>query len=156
MKMAALQLMQQKANKDALSEARAVADAPRSDAGAVQTQTPAAEESTNQTDGSAAASQSETDGGENSSKPATNGPLDLAATQNGECESPLVGKELEESIPGLARAKELAETLVAEDGSCIGMSQMNEILVCYSCFPYQVLAPCQKAHVEFEPVNQIL
>uniref|UniRef100_A0A4W6DMM6 Clustered mitochondria protein homolog n=1 Tax=Lates calcarifer TaxID=8187 RepID=A0A4W6DMM6_LATCA len=31
--------------------------------------------------------------------------------------SPLEGKELEESIPGLAQAKELAETLVAEDGS---------------------------------------
>uniref|UniRef100_A0A672JJJ1 Clustered mitochondria protein homolog n=1 Tax=Salarias fasciatus TaxID=181472 RepID=A0A672JJJ1_SALFA len=32
-------------------------------------------------------------------------------------DSPLEGKELEESIPGLAQAKELAETLVAEDGS---------------------------------------
>uniref|UniRef100_A0A4W6DKS5 Clustered mitochondria protein homolog n=1 Tax=Lates calcarifer TaxID=8187 RepID=A0A4W6DKS5_LATCA len=63
MKMAALQLMQQKANKD------------------TKTDTP----------------------------PAT--------TQNGECKSPLEGKELEESIPGLAQAKELAETLVAEDGS---------------------------------------
>uniref|UniRef100_A0A4W6DKT6 Clustered mitochondria protein homolog n=1 Tax=Lates calcarifer TaxID=8187 RepID=A0A4W6DKT6_LATCA len=45
-----------------------------------------------------------TDSEENSSKPATNGPLEP-------------GKELEESIPGLAQAKELAETLVAEDGS---------------------------------------
>uniref|UniRef100_A0A8C5H2A7 Clustered mitochondria protein homolog n=1 Tax=Gouania willdenowi TaxID=441366 RepID=A0A8C5H2A7_GOUWI len=36
---------------------------------------------------------------------------------NGEYKSPLEGKELEESIPGLAQAKELAETLVAEDGS---------------------------------------
>uniref|UniRef100_A0A3Q2CZ35 Clustered mitochondria protein homolog n=1 Tax=Cyprinodon variegatus TaxID=28743 RepID=A0A3Q2CZ35_CYPVA len=32
-------------------------------------------------------------------------------------EAPLEGKELEESIPGLAQAKELAETLVSEDGS---------------------------------------
>uniref|UniRef100_A0A7N5ZS02 Clustered mitochondria protein homolog n=1 Tax=Anabas testudineus TaxID=64144 RepID=A0A7N5ZS02_ANATE len=32
-------------------------------------------------------------------------------------EIPLEGKELDESIPGLAQAKELAETLVAEDGS---------------------------------------
>uniref|UniRef100_A0A7N8X0F5 Clustered mitochondria protein homolog n=1 Tax=Mastacembelus armatus TaxID=205130 RepID=A0A7N8X0F5_9TELE len=38
-------------------------------------------------------------------------------TPNGACKSPLEGKELEESIPGLAQAKELAETLVAEDGS---------------------------------------
>uniref|UniRef100_A0A672JIY2 Clustered mitochondria protein homolog n=1 Tax=Salarias fasciatus TaxID=181472 RepID=A0A672JIY2_SALFA len=63
MKMAALQLMQQKANKDC-----------------------------NKTDAP-------------------------AITDNGECKSPLEGKELEESIPGLAQAKELAETLVAEDGS---------------------------------------
>lgn len=49
--------------------------------------------------------------------------MEPAATQNGECKSPLEGKELEESIPGLAQAKELAETLVAEDGSGIGTSQ---------------------------------
>uniref|UniRef100_A0A672ZEM8 Clustered mitochondria protein homolog n=1 Tax=Sphaeramia orbicularis TaxID=375764 RepID=A0A672ZEM8_9TELE len=69
MKMAALQLMQQKANKETKTD------------------------------------------------PTSNGPLDPTATQNGECKSPLEGKELEESIPGLAQAKELAETLVAEDGS---------------------------------------
>lgn len=129
MKMAALQLMQQKANKDTKTDASAIADAPGSDADAVQTQSGAAEDaagSTNQTDsGASAASQTETDRGESSSKLATNGPVDLTATQNGECKSPLAGKELEESIPGLAQAKELAETLVAEDGSCIGMSQMT-------------------------------
>uniref|UniRef100_A0A3P9LHJ5 Clustered mitochondria protein homolog n=1 Tax=Oryzias latipes TaxID=8090 RepID=A0A3P9LHJ5_ORYLA len=38
-------------------------------------------------------------------------------TENGECKSPLEGKDLEETIPGLAQAKELAETLVAEDGA---------------------------------------
>uniref|UniRef100_A0A8C8J512 Clustered mitochondria protein homolog n=1 Tax=Oncorhynchus tshawytscha TaxID=74940 RepID=A0A8C8J512_ONCTS len=48
----------------------------------------------------------------------TNGPLVPVATaiQNGECESPLEGKA-EDSIPGLAQAKELAESLAAEDGS---------------------------------------
>uniref|UniRef100_A0A7N8WKJ5 Clustered mitochondria protein homolog n=1 Tax=Mastacembelus armatus TaxID=205130 RepID=A0A7N8WKJ5_9TELE len=76
MKMAALQLMQQKANKDS-----------------------------NKTETPAITATSETSTEKNSSEPATNGPLDSA------------GKELEESIPGLAQAKELAETLVAEDGS---------------------------------------
>uniref|UniRef100_A0A665W0Q0 Clustered mitochondria protein homolog n=1 Tax=Echeneis naucrates TaxID=173247 RepID=A0A665W0Q0_ECHNA len=66
MKMAALQLMQQKANKD------------------TKTDTPAITET------------SET------------------STEN---ISPLEGKELEESIPGLSQAKELAASLVAEDGS---------------------------------------
>uniref|UniRef100_A0AAZ3S3H4 Clustered mitochondria protein homolog n=1 Tax=Oncorhynchus tshawytscha TaxID=74940 RepID=A0AAZ3S3H4_ONCTS len=48
----------------------------------------------------------------------TNGPLVPFATaiQNGECESPLEGKA-EDIIPGLAQAKELAESLAAEDGS---------------------------------------
>lgn len=56
----------------------------------------------------------------------TNGPLVPFATaiQNGECESPLEGKaEAEDSIPGLAQAKELAESLAAEDGSGIGTSK---------------------------------
>uniref|UniRef100_A0A3B4YXG1 Clustered mitochondria protein homolog n=1 Tax=Seriola lalandi dorsalis TaxID=1841481 RepID=A0A3B4YXG1_SERLL len=66
MKMAALQLMQQKANKDTKTDIPAITET------------------------------SET------------------STENN---SPLEGKELEESIPGLAQAKELAETLVAEDGS---------------------------------------
>uniref|UniRef100_A0A4W6DN20 Clustered mitochondria protein homolog n=1 Tax=Lates calcarifer TaxID=8187 RepID=A0A4W6DN20_LATCA len=71
MKMAALQLMQQKANKD------------------TKTDTPAITET------------SETSIENNE---------DTSQTQT-------TGKELEESIPGLAQAKELAETLVAEDGS---------------------------------------
>lgn len=129
MKMAALQLMQQKANKDTKSDASAITDAPGTDADTVQTQTCAAEDntgSTNQTGSStSAAPQTDTDRGENVSKLSTNGPIDLTATQNGECKSPLAGKELEESIPGLAQAKELAETLVAEDGACIGMSEMT-------------------------------
>uniref|UniRef100_A0A672ZD78 Clustered mitochondria protein homolog n=1 Tax=Sphaeramia orbicularis TaxID=375764 RepID=A0A672ZD78_9TELE len=72
MKMAALQLMQQKANKETKTDVPAIT--------------------------------------ENANTP-------TETTQNGECKSPLEGKELEESIPGLAQAKELAETLVAEDGS---------------------------------------
>lgn len=137
MKMAALQLMQQKANKDTKTDTPAITETSEttseSNADTTQTQTTASEsqsatelatDSTSPTDnGTPAASQAATDGEENSSKPATNGPLDLASTQNGECKSPLEGKELEESIPGLAQAKELAETLVAEDGSCIGMSK---------------------------------
>uniref|UniRef100_A0A672JJL4 Clustered mitochondria protein homolog n=1 Tax=Salarias fasciatus TaxID=181472 RepID=A0A672JJL4_SALFA len=77
MKMAALQLMQQKANKDCnKTDAPAITDA-------------SAESSADTTQAA---------------------PSDPPA-------SPLEGKELEESIPGLAQAKELAETLVAEDGS---------------------------------------
>lgn len=140
MKMAALQLMQQKANKD-ISKSKTPAITETSEtptetnADAAQTQTAASDspsatttevstESTGQTDTSTCdTSQAATDSEENSSKPATNGPVDPAATQNGECKSPLEGKELEESIPGLAQAKELAETLVAEDGSGIGTSK---------------------------------
>lgn len=124
MKMAALQLMQQKAIKDTKTDTSAITDT-GTDAGTVPTQTNAAENSagsTNQTDINATAeSQTETD----SSKLATNGPIDLSATQNRECKGPLASKEFEESIPGLAQAKELAETLVAEDGSCIGMSAFS-------------------------------
>uniref|UniRef100_A0A8C4E8F6 Clustered mitochondria protein homolog n=1 Tax=Dicentrarchus labrax TaxID=13489 RepID=A0A8C4E8F6_DICLA len=73
MKMAALQLMQQKANKD------------------TKTDTP-------------------------------------AITETSETISESNGKELEESIPGLAQAKELAETLVAEDGSCIDPKSREVVL----------------------------
>lgn len=137
MKMAALQLMQQKANKDTKTDAPAITETSEttteSNADTTQTQSAATDsssaadvstDSTSQTDSkTSAASQAATDSEENSSKPTTNGPLDITATQNGECKSPLEGKELEESIPGLAQAKELAETLVSEDGSCIGMSK---------------------------------
>uniref|UniRef100_A0A674MA29 Clustered mitochondria protein homolog n=1 Tax=Takifugu rubripes TaxID=31033 RepID=A0A674MA29_TAKRU len=49
-------------------------------------------------------------------------------TSNGECKGPLASKEFEESIPGLAQAKELAETLVAEDGSCIDAKSQEVVL----------------------------
>lgn len=122
MKMAALQLMQQKANKDSKTDLPAITKV--SDSTADSTQTPEA------TQEAASATEQVKDNGatdpeEISSKPTTNGPVELAVTQNGECKSPLAGKELEESIPGLAQAKELAETLVAEDGSCVGMLKEN-------------------------------
>uniref|UniRef100_A0A3Q1C7P2 Clustered mitochondria protein homolog n=1 Tax=Amphiprion ocellaris TaxID=80972 RepID=A0A3Q1C7P2_AMPOC len=141
MKMAALQLMQQKANKDSnktdtpsITETSETSTECKADT--AQTQTTATDSSnatevstdfTNQTENAtSAASQAETE--EISLKSATNGPLDPAATQNGECKSPLEGKELEESIPGLAQAKELAETLVAEDGSGIDPKSREVVL----------------------------
>ncbi|XP_045929094.1 clustered mitochondria protein homolog isoform X1 [Micropterus dolomieu] len=142
MKMAALQLMQQKANKDTKTNTPAITETSEttseSNSDTTQTQTTASDspsatavstDSTSQTDNTTpAASQAATDGEENSSTPATNGPLDVTATHNGECKSPLEGKELEESIPGLAQAKELAETLVAEDGSCIDPKSREVVL----------------------------
>lgn len=139
MKMAALQLMQQKANRDSnKTDAPAItetSDTPTvTSADTNQTQTAAAAEplnateastnSTSQTDSSApAASQTGTEKEESSLKSTIIGSLESAATQNGECKSPLEGKDLEETIPGLAQAKELAETLVAEDGAGIGTSE---------------------------------
>ncbi|XP_071399224.1 clustered mitochondria protein homolog isoform X1 [Centroberyx affinis] len=148
MKMAALQLMQQKANKDTnktpSSEAPALPNTETSEsssetstetltesnADATQTQKsssdapkpPATEVSTDGAD--------QTDDSTSADSPATtaNGPLEPAATQNGECKSPLEGKEPEESIPGLAQAKELAESLVAEDGSGIDPKSREVVL----------------------------
>lgn len=130
MKMAALQLMQQKANKDTKTETPAITETsettPQNDTEPNTTQTSglgseASTDNTEQAKDNGTDTPAETDKEENSLKPTTNGPVDLTTTQNGECKNPLAGKELEESIPGLAQAKELAETLVAEDGSCIGM-----------------------------------
>lgn len=129
MKMAALQLMQQKANKDTKTDLPAITEVsenpPSSDSTADSTQTPGstpeAATATEQVKDNGAADPAEPGQEEISSKPTTNGPVDCSVTQNGECKSPLAGKELEESIPGLAQAKELAETLVAEDGACVGM-----------------------------------
>ncbi|KAM6932599.1 clustered mitochondria protein homolog isoform 3-T3 [Lycodopsis pacificus] len=136
MKMAALQLMQQKANREAKANIPAItetAEAPsESSADTTQTRTtasdsPSATEASTDSNASAA-SQAATAGEENSSRPATNGLVEPAATLNGERKSPLEGKELEESIPGLAQAKELAETLVAEDGSCIDPKSREVVL----------------------------
>uniref|UniRef100_A0A8C2Z7Y3 Clustered mitochondria protein homolog n=1 Tax=Cyclopterus lumpus TaxID=8103 RepID=A0A8C2Z7Y3_CYCLU len=133
MKMAALQLMQQKANKDAKADIPAItetADPSESNADTTQTQTTASDSSsaTEVSTESNTSSQAATASEENSLRPATNGLLEPAATLNGECKSPLEGKELLESIPGLAQAKELAGTLVAEDGSCIDPKSREVVL----------------------------
>lgn len=127
MKMAALQLMQQKANKDsnktdlpAITEASETSTESNADTTQTQSTTSAPASATEST---SPASQAASDTEEKSPNPTSNGPLDPAAAQNGEYKNPLEGKELEESIPGLAQAKELAETLVAEDGSGIGTSE---------------------------------
>uniref|UniRef100_A0A1A8FEH0 Clustered mitochondria protein homolog n=1 Tax=Nothobranchius korthausae TaxID=1143690 RepID=A0A1A8FEH0_9TELE len=136
MKMAALQLMQQKANKDsnktnALAITETSEASSESNANATQTRSSDATHKSigdsEQTDNSTA-SQTATESDEMSSKPTTNGPLEPAGTQNGEYKSPLEGKELEESIPGLAQAKELAETLVAEDGSGVDPKSREVVL----------------------------
>ncbi|XP_017288873.1 clustered mitochondria protein homolog isoform X3 [Kryptolebias marmoratus] len=139
MKMAALQLMQQKANKDSnKTDAPAITETSEAESNSDTTQTQiTATDSSNAsqvpTDGTGQTdngtdSQMATESEENSSKPTTNGPAEHAGAQNGECKSPLEGKELEESIPGLAQAKELAETLVAEDGSGVDPKSREVVL----------------------------
>uniref|UniRef100_A0A3Q2UP38 Clustered mitochondria protein homolog n=2 Tax=Fundulus heteroclitus TaxID=8078 RepID=A0A3Q2UP38_FUNHE len=130
MKMAALQLMQQKANKDSnKTDMPAITEASEADS-AQTAPAEASAESTGPADSAAAAAapQEATEGEEKPSQPTTNGPVDPAGSQNGECKSPLEGKELEESIPGLAQAKELAETLVSEDGSGIDPKSREVVL----------------------------
>lgn len=145
MKMAALQLMQHKANKDskpaALPEnttAKAEikpASVPKASENATETAaptsvSPTSSESTQMLD---AAERQQATATENSAV-TTNGTVSLGADENtgpeshnGGCDSPLEGKEALETIPGLAQAKELAESLAAEDGSGIGTSceQLN-------------------------------
>lgn len=144
--MAALQLMQQKANKDktaalhdtsttdveseskpqALEASEKVADDTPS--------SPTSSESTLTPDDSETTTVSENSAPENHEVPAdlkaqvptanTNGTHEPSAPerQNGGCDGLLEGKEADEIIPGLAQAKELAESLAAEDGSGIGTS----------------------------------
>ncbi|XP_053176619.1 clustered mitochondria protein homolog isoform X3 [Scomber japonicus] len=115
MKMAALQLMQQKANKDTNKiETPAITETSEttteSNADTTQTQTtasdspsePTAEVSTDNS--TSAASQATTEEEENSSKPATNGPLDPATTQNGECKSPLEDPKSREVVLNACKA----------------------------------------------------
>ncbi|XP_022058258.2 clustered mitochondria protein homolog isoform X2 [Acanthochromis polyacanthus] len=117
MKMAALQLMQQKANKDSSkADAPAITETSETSteckADTAQTQTTATDscnatevstDGTNQTENAtSAASQAETE--ENSLKPATNGPLDPAATQNGECKSPLEDPKSREVVLNACKA----------------------------------------------------
>ncbi|XP_062328802.1 clustered mitochondria protein homolog isoform X1 [Osmerus eperlanus] len=154
MKMAALQLMQQKANKEnkvaALTETSSPAleappaplltDTPESSTDSSETSTETLTESN--ADATAAPTEAapktaQLDGTHTTptqeaatTTTTTNGPSEpvATATQNGECESPLEGKEPEDSIPGLAQAKELAESLVAEDGSGIDPKSREVVL----------------------------
>ncbi|KAJ0063511.1 hypothetical protein NL108_002680 [Boleophthalmus pectinirostris] len=130
MKMAALQLMQQKANKDTKTNVALTEGSETTSNKMDLTQTVNADSNSLavSTDISTSADSSNTTEGKDSS-PTTNGPLDTAtATQNGACKSPLEGKELEDSIPGLAQAKELAETLVTEDGTGIDPKSREVVL----------------------------
>ncbi|KAM7399435.1 hypothetical protein PAMP_018708 [Pampus punctatissimus] len=115
MKMAALQLMQQKTNKDTIkSEIPAITETSEttteSNTDTTQTQTtasdsPSAPSTEISADNSTStASQAPTDGEENSSKLATNGPLDPAATQNGEYKSPLEDPKSREVVLNACKA----------------------------------------------------
>ncbi|KAG9332172.1 hypothetical protein JZ751_015708 [Albula glossodonta] len=167
MKMAALQLMQHKANKE--SKAQTVADGdlalPPLESGpdsAAQESSPASTVPESSSDSAAPQSSSESAAQESSNESAaqesgptsteienspaapeaapekdaavpaatTNGSVSPSAmaTENGECASPLEGKEAEESIPGLAQAKELAQSLAAEDGSGIDPRSREVVL----------------------------
>ncbi|XP_075994985.1 clustered mitochondria protein homolog isoform X2 [Genypterus blacodes] len=117
MKMAALQLMQQKANKDAnktpLLEAPALpstetSETPTESKADSQTQKtesdvpeePATEASTE----SAEQADSNTTACEEKSKPTTNGPLEPAAIQNGECKNPLDDPKSREVVMNACKA----------------------------------------------------
>ncbi|XP_026853549.2 clustered mitochondria protein homolog isoform X2 [Electrophorus electricus] len=134
MKMAALQLMQQKANKDGKSVAlpesitaeaspEVLEKAPEAAAAASDTATSSESAAMHDKPSSAAAESQTTPAAEHSavSTATANGTHEPPApeSQNGGCGSSLEGKEADETIPGLAQAKELAETLAAEDGSGI-------------------------------------
>jgi len=140
--MAALQLMQQKANKD---KATALHDTSTADVESESkpqaleasekvpddkptSPTSSESESTLTPDDSEANTVSKNSAPENQAAQVptanTNGTHEPSAPerQNGGCDSLLEGKEADEIIPGLAQAKELAESLAAEDGSGIGTS----------------------------------
>ncbi|XP_051963038.1 clustered mitochondria protein homolog isoform X4 [Xyrauchen texanus] len=153
MKMAALQLMQQKAYKDnktaALQDTSAedvhsgskpkapeasekvpetTAASPTSSESLITPEEPVKPNAATASDNSAPA----TPASQNAEIPTgiTNGTHEPSPTerQNGECDSPLEGKEAEENMPGLAQAKELAESLAAEDGSGIDPKSREVVL----------------------------
>ncbi|XP_066552152.1 clustered mitochondria protein homolog isoform X2 [Amia ocellicauda] len=105
MKMAALQLMQQKANKD--SRAGALTENGSADPPAALADDAAPTSAT-----------------PNGSPP--------AHAHNGECAQPdsSEGKEAEDCIPGLAQAKELAKTVAAEDGAADAKSREVVLNAC--------------------------
>ncbi|KAK7156482.1 hypothetical protein R3I94_006521 [Phoxinus phoxinus] len=152
MKMAALQLMQQKANKDKTaalqdtstadveSESKPQAleasekvpeDKPTSPTSSESTLTPDDSEATTVSENSAPENQ-EASADQKAQVPTanTNGTPEPSAPerQNGGCDSLLEGKEADEIIPGLAQAKELAESLAAEDGSGIDPKSREVVL----------------------------
>uniref|UniRef100_A0A8C9R2N7 Clustered mitochondria protein homolog n=1 Tax=Scleropages formosus TaxID=113540 RepID=A0A8C9R2N7_SCLFO len=108
MKMAAMQLMQQKASKESGTSAAALSVAP-----------PPQEDSV-------AASAAACDPAAN-----TNGSAAPVLVEKQESQSPLEGKEAEESIPGLAQVKELAHSLVTEDG--FGIDPKSREVVVNAC-----------------------
>uniref|UniRef100_A0A8C1SLM4 Clustered mitochondria protein homolog n=1 Tax=Cyprinus carpio TaxID=7962 RepID=A0A8C1SLM4_CYPCA len=152
MKMAALQLMQQKASKDktaALHDTNTADAESESKPQALEASeqvpdgmptSPTSSESTLTPDYLEATTMSEKSVPENQEAPAdlksevptanTNGTHEPSAAerQNGGCDSPLEGKEADENIPGLAQAKELAESLAAEDGSGIDPKSREVVL----------------------------
>lgn len=144
MKMAALQLMQQKANKDktaALQDSNAAGAGSENKPLALEScdgtpDSPTSSESTLTPEDSEATTVSENSSAENqeamtevpvASINGTHEPL-AAERQNGGCDGPLEGKEADENIPGLAQAKELAESLAAEDGSGIDPKSREVVL----------------------------
>ncbi|XP_039526585.1 clustered mitochondria protein homolog isoform X4 [Pimephales promelas] len=148
MKMAALQLMQQKANKD---KAAALHDTSTADVESESkpqaleasekvpddkptSPTSSESESTLTPNDSESNTVSENSAPENQAAQVptanTNGTHEPSAPerQNGGCDSLLEGKEADEIIPGLAQAKELAESLAAEDGSGIDPKSREVVL----------------------------
>ncbi|XP_017288872.1 clustered mitochondria protein homolog isoform X2 [Kryptolebias marmoratus] len=115
MKMAALQLMQQKANKDSnKTDAPAITETSEAESNSDTTQTQiTATDSSNAsqvpTDGTGQTdngtdSQMATESEENSSKPTTNGPAEHAGAQNGECKSPLEDPKSREVVLNACKA----------------------------------------------------
>ncbi|KAF7700037.1 clustered mitochondria protein homolog isoform X1 [Silurus meridionalis] len=144
MKMAALQLMQHKANKD--GKAAALPENTTAEPGS--TPASATEASVNVAETAAPTSVSPTSP-KSTQTPEAAEPQQATATENsavttngtlgadeptgpehhsGGCDSPLEGKEALETIPGLAQAKELAESLAAEDGSGIDPKSREVVL----------------------------
>uniref|UniRef100_A0A6Q2ZJV9 Clustered mitochondria protein homolog n=1 Tax=Esox lucius TaxID=8010 RepID=A0A6Q2ZJV9_ESOLU len=132
MKMAALQLMQQKAHKDSKMAALTETGSPAPVANPPCTEAPessgtSTETITHETGSLTAATTARAvDAGVVT---ATNGPLAHVATesQNGECL--LEGKaDVEDGISGLAQAKQLAESLAADDGSGIDPKSREVVL----------------------------
>uniref|UniRef100_A0A8C7VYJ3 Clustered mitochondria protein homolog n=1 Tax=Oncorhynchus mykiss TaxID=8022 RepID=A0A8C7VYJ3_ONCMY len=115
MKMAALQLMQQKANK----ESKLATLTENSSPGAAVPALPSTETPDASAESSETSTETLTDANSDAATPIED--------NNGECESPLEGKA-EDIIPGLAQAKELAESLAAEDGSGIDPKSREVVL----------------------------